>query len=199
MHPVTGGLPRGAARPRADAQRNAERLLAAARSALDEQGLGITTRDLATRAGVGLGTLYRRVPSVSALLAGILGESIEEMTEQATEALHDTDPWHGFAAFAETFVQLRASSCGLHAALSGAGDDLDLRQRIDQLRDAFGRLIRHAQAAHAVRGDIDWRDVPFALAGAIPADHTIGLAARSGQWRRNLQIILDGLRAPARG
>jgi AcrR family transcriptional regulator len=198
MHAATDGPSYAEARPRADAQRNAERLLAAARSALDEQGLGITTRDLACRAGVGLGTLYRRVPSMKALLAGILAESIGEMTRQATQALHDPDPWHGFAAFAETYVQLRASSCGLHAALSGSGD-LDLGPRIGELRDALGKLIRHAQAAHAIRDDIDWRDIPFALAGAIPADHTIGLTARPGQWRRNLEIILDGLRAATRG
>jgi AcrR family transcriptional regulator len=189
-------LAQGAARPRADAQRNAERLVAAARLALDQEGLGVTTRDLAQRAGVGLGTLYRRVPSLSALLTAILVDTIDEMTEQAVLALGDPDPWRGFAAFAESFVQLRASSCGLHAALAGSGD-LDLDEHISGLRRAVRRLVRQAQAAHAIRDDIDWRDVPFALATAIPADHTIGLPARPGQWRHNLRIILDGLR-PAR-
>ena len=54
-------------RPRADAQRNFQRLVTAARAAVDEQGLGVTTREIAHRAGVGLGTLYRRVPSLAAV------------------------------------------------------------------------------------------------------------------------------------
>lgn len=186
-------LAHDAAEPRADAQRNVERLVAAARSALDEQGLGVTTREIVHRAGVGLGTLYRRVPSLDALLEAILIDTIDEMTKLALRALDDPDPWRGFADFAEAFVQLRAASCGLHAALSGSGD-LDLEQQISRLRRAIHRLIRQSQTAHAIRHDINWRDIPFLLATAIPTDHTIGLTARSDQWRRNLQIILDGLR-----
>jgi AcrR family transcriptional regulator len=180
-------------RLRADARRNAERLVAAARAALDDVGLDVTTRDVARRAGVGLGTLYRRLPSLDALLAAILVDTIDEMTELAVHAREADDAWTGFAAFAEQFVQLRASSCGLHAALSGgAGPDLDAR--VERLRDAVCDLVRHAQAAGAIRADVDWADVPFALATAIPADHTLGMAARPDQWRRNLAVLLDGLR-----
>jgi AcrR family transcriptional regulator len=186
-------LAHGGARPRADAQRNVERLVAAARSALDEQGLVVTTREIAHRAGVGLGTLYRRVPSLDALLAAILIDTIDEMAERAVRARDDPDPWRAFADFAEAFVQLRASSCGLHAALSGSADR-ELERHINRLRQAVHRLIRRTQAAHAIRDDIDWRDILFVLATAIPADHTVGLTAKSDQWRRNLSIILDGLR-----
>jgi AcrR family transcriptional regulator len=179
---------------RADARRNAERLVAAARCALDEQGLGLTTREVARRAGVGLGTLYRQVPSLDALLRAILLDSITEMTEQAIRARKDPDPWHAFSGFAETFVQLRAASCGLHAALSSTHDD-PLDDEITKLRAAIRQLARHAQKTGALRADIDWRDVPFALASAIPTDHTIGLPAKPDQWKRNLKIILDGMRA----
>jgi hypothetical protein len=55
-------------------------------------------------------------------------------------------------------------------------------------------LVEQAQAAGVLRADAEWQDVPFVLATAIPPDHTIGLAAREDQWRRNLAIILDGLR-----
>jgi AcrR family transcriptional regulator len=184
---------------RADARRNVERLVAAARSALDEEGLGVTTREVARRAGVGLGTLYRQIPSLDALLAAILFDSIAEMTGQATRALDDPDPWRAFARFAEVFVQLRASSCGLHAALSGDHDQA-INQAIDgevtKLREAVHKLVVHAQQVGALRGDIDWSDIPFVLASAIPADHTIGLPARQDQWQHNLRIILDGMRAP---
>jgi AcrR family transcriptional regulator len=180
-------------RLRADARRNAERLVAAARSALDEIGLDATTRDVARRAGVGLGTLYRRVPSLDALMAAILADTIDEMTELAVRAREADDAWAGFAAFAEGFVQLRASSCGLHAALGGGGGP-DVETRVERLRDAVTELVRHAQDAGAIRADVDWVDVPFALGTAIPADHTLGMPARPDQWRRNLAIVLDGLR-----
>ncbi|WP_132114719.1 TetR/AcrR family transcriptional regulator [Actinocrispum wychmicini] len=180
--------------PRADARRNAERLIAAARQVLDEQGLDATTRDVANRAGVGLGTLYRRVPSLDALLAAILTDTIEEMTDRAWRALDDPDPWQGFVDFAEDYVRLRASSCGLHDALSGAGAHLDLEPRITRLRRAMRQLVRRAQDTGVIRGDVDWRDVPFVLATAIPADHTIGLTPKPDQWRRNLRVILTGLR-----
>jgi AcrR family transcriptional regulator len=197
MTAVDDLLARGGARPRADAQRNVERLVAAARSALDEQGLDITTREIANRAGVGLGTLYRRLPAKDTLLAAMLIDTIDTMTELALRARDEPDPWRAFVGFAEDYVQLRASSCGLHDALSGAGK-LDLSPHINRLRRAVRDLVRQAQAAHAIRADIDWRDILFALASAIPADHTIGLTAKPDQWRRNLGIILRGLSASGR-
>ena len=186
-------LARSGSPRRADARRNVARLVAAARAALDEEGLGVTTRDVARRAGVGLGTLYRQVPNLDELLA-ILFDAIAEMTAEANRALQDPDPWHGFAGFAETFVQLRAASCGLHDALCA-----DHEQAIDagvaRLREAVGALVRHAQEAGALRADVDWRDVPSVLAGAIPSGHILGIPAGKDQWRRNLAIILGGLRA----
>jgi AcrR family transcriptional regulator len=179
-------------RPRADAQRNAARLVAAARAALEEQGLNVTTRDVANRADVGLGTLYRRIPSLEALLTAILIDTITEMTEQAALAGGSEDPWTAFVDFAEAYVQLRSSSCGLHAALSGAGN-LDLGQHIGRLRHEIRHLIQRAQTAGVIRDDLDWQDIPFVLANAIPDDHTIGLIAKPDQWRRNLRIVLDGL------
>lgn len=186
-------LAAGGTQLRADAQRNAERLVAAARAALDEQGLDVTTREIAQRAGVGLGTLYRRIPSLEALLAAILIDTITEMTELARQARDAHDPWAAFVDFAEAYVQLRASSCALHAALSGSGNP-GLNRHIDRLRHEIRHLIQRAQSAGVIREDLDWRDIPFVLATAIPADHTIGLTAKPDQWRRNLGIVLDGLR-----
>jgi AcrR family transcriptional regulator len=187
----------GETRPRADARRNVERLVAATQQALDEQGIVITTRDVAQRAGVGLGTLYRRVPSLDALLSAILTDTIDEMTDRARRALDTPDAWRGFVQFAEKYVQLRASSCGLHDVLSGRGNRLDLGSRISRLQQAVSRLVQRAQHAHVLRDDLDWCDISFVLATAIPADHTIGLEPKTDQWHRNLRIILDGLRPAA--
>ena len=181
-------------RPRADAQRNFQRLVTAARAAVDEQGLGVTTREIAHRAGVGLGTLYRRVPSLDALVTAILADAIDELTARAACAMDNPDPWRAFADFAEIFVQQRASSRGLHAALSGAVG-LGLDEQVAGLQDTLRRLICRAQAAGTIRADVDWPDVVFSLASAIPAARTLDLAARADQWRRNLAIIITGLRA----
>ena len=141
--------------------------------------------------GWALARFYRHIPNLDELLAAILFDAIAEMTTQAVHALADPDPWEGFARFAEVFVQLRVTSCGLHDALS-SDHDRAIDAEVASLRQAVGRLVRHAQKAGALRGDIDWRDVPFVLASAIPADHTIGIPAKQDQWRRNLAIILAG-------
>jgi AcrR family transcriptional regulator len=192
MTAVDALLAGGGTRLRADAQRNATRLVAAARAALEEQGLGVTTRDVAKRADVGLGTLYRRIPSLQALLTAILIDTITEMTELAIRARAAQEPWTAFVDFAESYVQLRASSCGLHAALSGPSNP-DLDHHIDRLRQEIRHLIQRAQTGGVIRDDLHWQDIPFVLATAIPDDHTIGLTAKPDQWRRNLGIILDGL------
>lgn len=183
--------------PRADARRNAERVIVAARQALDERGLAVTTRDIAKRAGVGLGTLYRRIPSLEALLTAILYDTLDEMTERAARALDNPEPWQAFTDFAEVYVRLRTASCGLNDALSSAGTHLDLTARINRLQQALRRLVERTQQAGALRDDLDWRDVAFMLAAAVPTGHTIGLAAKPDQWRHNVRIILDGLQAVA--
>jgi hypothetical protein len=85
-------------------------------------------------------------------------------------------------------VQLRAACGPVRACHTGPG------RQLEWLRDQMWALVEQAQAAGVLRADAEWQDVPFVLATAIPPDHTIGLAAREDQWRRNLAIILDGLR-----
>lgn len=147
--------------------------VARTRAALDEAGRDVTTRDVARRAGVGLGTVYRRVPSLDALLSAILIDTIAEMTEPAVRVRDAEDPWTAFVDFDEAYVRLRASSCGLHDALSGP-DDPQPGRHIDRLRQEIGHLVQRAQAAGAIRDDVDWQDVPFVLATAIASDTPSG-------------------------
>jgi AcrR family transcriptional regulator len=182
-------------RPRADARRNVQRLVEAARIAVAEVGVTVTAHEIARRAGVGIGTFYRRLPSRDALLEAVLTDTIDELIATAESAREDPDPRAAFCAFAETFVQLRAASCGINEALGGSGH-LKLDASMAELRRQFKLLVRRAQQAAVLRSDISWQDVPFLLAGAVSTDHTIGLRADDQQWRRNLQIILDGLQQP---
>ncbi|MFF0268865.1 TetR/AcrR family transcriptional regulator [Kribbella sp. NPDC004536] len=181
--------------PRADARRNVERLVAAAQAAVDEVGTAVTAHEIARRAGVGIGTFYRRVPSREALLEAVLAVAIEELTERARAAAKADDPWPAFCSFAADHVRLRATSCGLNEALGGAGG-LALADRIDEFRTEFRALVRRLQLAGVLRAGVTYRDVAFALAGVVPQLRTLGMTADRTQWRRTLRIVLDGLRAP---
>lgn len=179
---------------RADARRNAERLIDAARAAVDEVGVAVTAHEIARRAGVGIGTFYRRMPSREALLEAVLADTIDEMIAVAREAREHPDPWLGFCAFAEKYALLRATSCGLNEALGGSGG-LMLEEGLGLLRKEFRGLVGQARRAGKLRPDVTWQDVAFALASVVPGDHTLGITPRDGQWRKNLRIILAGLRA----
>lgn len=182
-------------RPRADALRNLERLVTAARTAIAEDGVEVTAHEIARRAGVGVGTFYRRVSSREALLYAVLEEVLGEVVATADRALGDPDPWRGFCDFAATFVRLRAESCGVGEALGGAcGPALD--RSLAEVRDRIRRLVERAQADGGMRTDVPWTDVPFLLAGVATGPRTIGLRAENGQWNRNLRIMLDGLSTP---
>lgn len=180
-------------RPRADARRNVERLVAAARVAVAEVGVDVTAHEIARRAGVGIGTFYRRVPSREELLAAVLAELLEEMLAVADRAMDDPDPWRGFIDFATAYVRLRAASCGLNEALGGECG-LALDPQLARLRERIRLMVAHAREAGVLRPDVPWEDVAFLLASVTTATRTLGLQAGDEQWRRNLRIVLDGLR-----
>ncbi|GAB2551371.1 TetR/AcrR family transcriptional regulator [Nocardia heshunensis] len=180
--------------PRADARRNLERLVTAARSAVAEVGVNVTAQEVAQRAGVGKGTFYRRVPSLEVLLQVVLEEVLEQGVAAADRALENPDPWLGFTEFAAAYVSLRKESCGVNEALGGAGS-CNLERCLGDLRERLRELVGRAQENGSMRADTTWEDVAFVLAGVATADHTIGLDAAPDQWHRNLRIVLDGLTA----
>lgn len=179
-------------KPRADAERNVRKLVDAAREAVAEVGVAVTAHEIARRAGVGIGTFYRRLPSREVLLEAVLADTLAEILALAANALEAPDPWAGFREFAAAFVELRAASCGLNEALGGESG-LDLDDLLAELRDRIRRLVERAQSAGAMRPDVTWTDIPFVLASAMPGNHTIGLTPLPDQWRRTLEIVLSGL------
>lgn len=147
---------------------------------------------------MGVGTFYRRIPSRTALLEAILVELMSEGCAQAEDAMAVSDAWSGFVAFAYAYVELRVASRGVCEALDGGGGPalVDARNR---LMMSFQRIAKHVQSSGVVRGDIAWQDVPFLLAAVVPPHLQAGLTASEAQWKRNLQVILDGLRTPQPG
>jgi AcrR family transcriptional regulator len=162
---------------RADAQRNLDRLLEAAGECFAEQGVECSVNEIARRAGVGHGTVFRRFPSKDALLAAALERELGKLVEAADEALADPDAGAGFERF---FRSAAAAYARNRALLEGLARCPELPHKL-ALEEAAGRLVRRAQRAGALRADLAPGDV-FEL---VPAAS------------RFPDVILDGLRPPA--
>lgn len=185
-----------AARPlRKDAERNRQRILAAASEVFAEHGLAASLDDIATHAGVGVGTVYRRFPDKEQLIDALFEDRITGMVSLATAALEIEDPWEGLVHFLSRAQELQAADRGLKEAILST---VDGRSRVAGGRERIGpaveQLLDRAKAAGVVRQDVELPDLPlmqFAL-GAM-ADYTREVAPET--WRRLFTLVLDGLRA----
>src|SRR4051812_2911433 len=117
-HEVPSQAPR-----RRDAQRNRERILTATRAAFQERGLDVGVDEIARRAGVGMGTLYRHFPTKDALIDAILEVRFQELTTAADEALGEADPWAGFKRFLYRAAELQVDDRGFKDALAARRRD----------------------------------------------------------------------------
>ena len=179
---------------RADARRNRELILDAARTAFGEAGAQAQMDDVAARAGVGVGTVYRHFPTKEALLGELVRQRFAVFTEHAREALADDgDPFEAFAGVLRRNCELMADDAGTRHALTGADDNV-LRHAADQhdeLLAVTGKLIRRAQRAGSIRRDATTADVNMLMC-AVGA--TMGNDIAQFDWRRHLELVLDSLR-----
>ena len=140
---------------RADAQRNLDRLLEAAGEVFAEQGVDGSIDEIARRAGVGHGTVFRRFPTKEALLAAILAGHMLELTSAAEASYEETDPGEAF----DGFVRRVADAYARNRVLVDAVKRCEAMPEVDELVDAVGRLLRRPQDAGAVRRDVSAEDV----------------------------------------
>lgn len=188
----------GSARPlRADAERNRQRLLAAAAELFAAKGLSVGLDEIARRAGVGVGTAYRRFPDKEQLVDALFDDLIDRLVARAREALAYDDPWEGFVHFMEGAAALHASNRSLRQLLLG---DPQQQARVARSRARISpivdQLVRRAQASGDLRPDVAVLDMPV-LQFMLGSLGDVAGAAPPELWRRYLQIVLDGLRAPA--
>jgi AcrR family transcriptional regulator len=180
---------------RADAERNRQRILDAARELFAEQGLGVTLNDVAHRAGVGVGTVYRRFPDKKVLIDNLFEQRLQELVALMDEAVADPDPWHGLSGFMKSALELQAADRGLRELITGMPDGLERVSRIrNQLLPRGVELARRAHEAGQLRPDIEPQDLPIIQL----ALSTIIDAARDVQpdlWRRYMGIMLRGISA----
>jgi AcrR family transcriptional regulator len=175
---------------RADARRNYEKVLAAAREAFAEGGESTALEEIARRAGVGIGTLYRHFPNRQALLEALYVNEVEEVCRSAAE-FDGADPWDALSGWFEHLIGYFATKRALaHELLNYLDMDAPLFGECRTALFAAGEpLLKRAQDAGVVRPDVEFSDVLQMVGGIakIPAGHP-------DQVEHILRIALDGLR-----
>jgi AcrR family transcriptional regulator len=183
---------------RADAQRNLERILEAARAVFAEQGLEASGADVAQRAGVGTATIFRRFPSKDDLVAAMLEQELAAVLARAQAAAEADDPAAAIAAFFSVAVE---AFIGDRCFCEASGGDLFARPRmkelVGELTAAVEQLLRRAREAGAIRRDVVAEDIGFLINAVGHAGLRLEHTA-PGAWRRYVEIVLAGL-APQGG
>jgi AcrR family transcriptional regulator len=158
---------------RADAERNRERILAAAREVFAERGLDAPLEAIARRAGVGQATLYRRFSTRQDLLVAAFGPKLVAYTEATERALEDPDPWRGFRDYLTAIAGMQKGDRGFRDILTQAFPDApELRAQRDRVYRGVAELIERAKATGRLREDFVPEDVPLLLmanAGVVAA------------------------------
>ncbi len=179
------------ARPkRADARRNYDKVIVAAREAFAERGASTSLEEIARRAEVGIGTLYRNFPNRQALLEAVYVGELEDLC-QAADRLGDLEPWDALVSWLHRFVGYMATKQALAQELLDYFDrDAPLFKSCRTMMYEAGEpLLERAQAAGAVRRDTDLSEI-IQMVGGIAKIH----GAQPGQIEHILDIALDGLR-----
>ena len=191
---MTGEAPPAPRGQRADAQRNHGRILEAARAVVEEQGTQASLRDVARRAEVGLGTLYRHFPTRDALLEALLRDRFDHLAVRADELRGSHPPEAALTEWLRGFTLGTGTYRGLAASLMATIDEPEsaLHASCTAMHEAAGRLLERAQGAGTVRPDVDGTDL-FAMVNALGwiAGQTPSMAARSEHL---FELFMDGLR-----
>jgi AcrR family transcriptional regulator len=174
---------------RADARRNRERILLAARAAFAERGSEVQMDEIAQHAGVGVGTLYRHFPTKEALVVELVRQSVGGCIASAEQALHREDPWESVEWLVRHNAEEMARDAGMRDAIATVKFEDGCPWEHSELRRHNAALIERAQQAGAMDPGItvdDFRALMCGLSAAI---------ASGGDPERQADILLAGLRA----
>jgi AcrR family transcriptional regulator len=175
--------------PRADATRNRERVLTAAREAFAVDGPSVSLDDIARRAGVGPGTVHRNFPSKKDLFAAVIAEGMRDLTAEAQRLAEDDDTGAAFFTFFHHLAGQARENLALAAAVTLSEETV--RDAAGPLEQALGALLARAQQDGHVRRDITISSLHALMAGALLTEQRLEPASRG----LGLNIIADGLRA----
>ena len=179
---------------RADAVRNRAAIVAAAREVFAEHGLEAPLEEIASRARVGIATLYRRFPGREQLVAAALIDKVAEYATAAADALEVPDPWEGFVGYVYRICELQAGDRGLSDLLSMA---LSADEQIEQLRATANarviKLVERAKATGQLREDFVGEDLLLLLIASAAVVQVTRLDAPE-TWRRFVALAIDGFK-----
>lgn len=180
---------------RADAERNRRRILAAAAEVFAERGLDAGLDEIARRAGVGTGTVYRRFPDKASLIEALFVSRVDAMAELTERARRAPDGWTGLVTLITRSVELHLADRGLKELIYGdvsvtASMRARVAEQIRQGQPAVAEILDRAKAEGAVRADYAVTDLSVTMFML----HGVGTFAGPDQWRRQLALVLAGLR-----
>ncbi len=180
---------------RADAQRNLVVLLQAAKEVFAVSGVDAPVREIADRAGVGIGTVYRHFPRRADLIAAVFRQELDACADAMDMLATTHPPFEALAHGVQLFVQLAATKRGLAEALHSGDPAFDAlpARREQRLRPAFQALFQRAMAANAVRRDIDADEFLSAVGSLCTSTQYV----RSDHVQRMVALLVDGLRHQA--
>jgi AcrR family transcriptional regulator len=182
---------------RVDAERNRQRIVSAAREVFAESGLEVPIEDIAKRAGVGVGTLYRRYPTRGELIAAAFEDKMTAYAEAARQALAEPDPWQGFCGYVEKICAMQAGDRGFTTVLTMTFPTArQLEADRDRAFTDFSSLVQRAKAAGKLRADFVTEDMPmFLMANAGVLTATADAAPQT--WRRLVGYLIQACATPA--
>ena len=183
-----------AARPlRADAERNRQRIVEAAKTLFAERGVDVAVEDIAAAAGVGIGTFYRRFPDRESLVEAVFVTKFERMIQAARDAHEIEDPWEAFKYFVVTVARMHATDRGLKDVVLSSDRG---REKVTEFRKIItplaGALLERAKASGALREDVSAFDVPM-IHQAVSAIAEITRDVSPEYYERTLTLLVDGL------
>ena len=185
-----------ARRPRADAARNRERLLEAAKAVFSAGGAEASLEAVARRAGVGIGTLYRHFPTREALFEAVYRREVQQLVELAEQLGNEASPVEALRRWLRANVELVATKKGMLAALALVavrGSSALYADTLARLTKAVGALLDRAVAAGEIRADIGPEDLLRSLIGMCYLHDQPGWQA---SVMRLMDVFVDGLRVP---
>jgi len=196
MPPATTTARTSEPRLRADARRNRERVLVAARKLFAQHGQDAQMEDIARAAKVGVGTVYRHFPTKDDLVEALADERFQRLEEKARDCLEVDDPWEAFREFMRYSAEVQAADRALSEVMAERPEMMRGAAAESGLWEPISALVAEAQGAGAMRPDVVAEDVPTLICGIGRATQPADVPSAIN-WERLLAIMLDGLRAPA--
>ncbi|ORC27966.1 TetR/AcrR family transcriptional regulator [Rhodococcus qingshengii] len=169
-------------------------IIDAARELFAEEGIDVTLDDVARRAGVGVGTVYRRFASKEELIDGVFQQNFADMAAAADASLANPDPWDGLVTFAEFACSRMSVNRGLKDVLNGTDEGCEqVACQRSIIEPSVERIFYRAQEAGMLRTDAVPTDL-FGLIFMVGAVTEFAQPVNPTVWRRYLSVMLDGLR-----